>query len=105
MAINWARGLNKALRIMGNQWATTVNGEPLEFNGIFNTVSGYQETQNGGAQQLITVTTLTLRTDIATQFLFNQLVQDDCGTVWYATQKVMQDDGLVTEVKLVEQPE
>lgn len=105
MAINWARGLNKALKLMGQPWTTTINGNPISFHGIFNTVSGYEETASNGPQKIIVVTTLTVRTDIAKDFGFNQEVMDDCGKVWYATQKIMQDDGLVTEVKLVEAPE
>jgi hypothetical protein len=106
MPVNWNRGLNKALRVMGQPWTTTnVDGNPITFNGIFNTVSGYEEINGVTTKTIIVVTTLTVRTDIAKDFVFNQAISDHCGKVWHATQKIMQDDGLVMEVKLVEAPE
>lgn len=105
MGINWNRGLNKSLRIMGQPWTTEIDGDSNSFHGIFSTVDGYEDGQAGTPSKLITVTTLTVRSDVAARFAFNQVLTDECGKKWYATQKLKQDDGLITEVKLVEQPE
>lgn len=101
--VNWNRGLSMMLKTMGNQWTTVVNGNPIQFWGIFNTADEYQDNNESGIAQFMTVTTLNVLTTDADQFVMNQELREVCSEkVWCVARKIRIDDGLLTMLQLVE---
>lgn len=87
------------LKRTGNRWTATIDGEPLEFYGVFDAENRLED-DNTGLPVLIAGSVVTVESSVARRFDYNQELTDSDGGVWYVREVIKTDDGSLSRCNL-----
>jgi len=99
----WTKSLTLQLKMAGTKWKTDVDGECISFYGIFD-AENRLETDDTGMQVLIAGSAVTLKSEIAEKFVFNQQLIDEKDTVWFVREVMKMEDGALSKCNITEKP-
>ena len=99
----FSKPVDTQLRLAGETWTTTLDGECESFYGIFD-AENRLETDTAGMPVVIAGSVLTCKTSMAKRFAYNQQLTDPDGTIWYCRETLKESDGVLSRCSLTEKP-